>query len=251
MYSDDTIDEVLRQFAAGTSLNSIARSTGISRRTLSNWRAGRRPSPELCHWLPLVRPADVARDTPSEYAYLLGLYLGDGHLVEYQRNCWALRLAMDSAYPCLISSAQKAMIACRGGGKASTRCVPGSRCVIVTSYSKSWPELFPQHGPGRKHERLIFLVRWQQQLSRSHARELIRGLIHSDGCRFTARQRIGGRTYEYDRYGFENHSDGIRQIFVDHLDQLGIAWTQPRPTMIQIARREAVARLDSFVGPKR
>jgi hypothetical protein len=34
------------------------------------------------------------------------------------------------------------------------------------------------------------------------------------------------------------------------LDQLGVAWRFSRPTTISEARREAVARLDEFVGPK-
>jgi hypothetical protein len=247
VYSDEAINSVLREFKAGTSLNSIARSTGISRRSLARWRAGHRP---LGCEAP-IGPNEVATSAPAEYAYLLGLYLGDGHLVESQRDCWALRLALDAAYPEIIEGAKAAMLACRGRGKASGRQVPGSNCVIVTSYSKAWPGLFPQHGPGKKHERLIVLEPWQEQLTRTYARDLIRGLIHSDGCRYTAKQRVGGRIYEYDRYGFENHSDGVRLIFINHLDLLDVAWTRPRRTLIQIARREAVARMDTFVGPKR
>jgi hypothetical protein len=34
------------------------------------------------------------------------------------------------------------------------------------------------------------------------------------------------------------------------LDQLGVAWRYSRPKTISGARREAVARLDEFVGPK-
>ena len=30
----------------------------------------------------------------------------------------------------------------------------------VKSYSKHWPCLFPQHGPGRKHGRPIVLEEW-------------------------------------------------------------------------------------------
>jgi hypothetical protein len=34
------------------------------------------------------------------------------------------------------------------------------------------------------------------------------------------------------------------------LDRLGIGWRMCRPNMLSVARREAVARLDEFVGPK-
>jgi len=50
---------------------------------------------------------------------------------------------------------------------------------------------------------------------------------------------------------FSNRSRDIHAIFSDHLNQLGIAWRWSSDHTISIARREAVARLDAFVGPKR
>ena len=34
------------------------------------------------------------------------------------------------------------------------------------------------------------------------------------------------------------------------LDQLGIAWRLPKHNTVSVARREAVAALDEFIGPK-
>jgi hypothetical protein len=45
-------------------------------------------------------------------------------------------------------------------------------------------------------------------------------------------------------------SGDIRGIFTDALDLLGIAWRQNRFNSISVARAEAVAALDEFVGPK-
>jgi hypothetical protein len=84
-----------------------------------------------------------------------------------------------------------------------------------------------------------------------HAEELVRGLIHSDGCRFVANQRIGDRIYSYSRYCFSNRSADIMGIFCDHLDLLGVSWTLSDPEQAQIARNESVRVLDAFVGPKR
>jgi hypothetical protein len=56
-------------------------------------------------------------------------------------------------------------------------------CTEVYSNSKHWPCLFPQHGPGKKHDREIKLEPWQQALVDIDPRPLIEGLIHSDGCR--------------------------------------------------------------------
>jgi hypothetical protein len=81
-----------------------------------------------------------------------------------------------------------------------------------------------------------------------------RGLFHSDGCRAINRVRRplkdGDRWYEYPRYLFENHSADIHRLCGQALDRLGVAWRFSRPTTISVARHDAVARLDEFVGPK-
>lgn len=115
---------------------------------------------------------------------------------------------------------------------------------------------FPQHGPGKKHLRPIVLQPWQESLTTRHPRELIRGLIHSDGARCVNRfstELPSGRiaTYEYVRYFFTNYSDDIRGIFCRHCELLGIRWTQSSFKNISIAHRSSVALLDGFVGPKR
>jgi hypothetical protein len=57
------------------------------------------------------------------------------------------------------------------------------------------------------------------------------------------------KRYTYPRYEFSNESADIKRIFTDALDQLGIAWRVMNRKSIS-ARREAVAALDAFVGPK-
>jgi hypothetical protein len=124
----------------------------------------------------------------------------------------------------------------------------------VISSSRHWPCLFPQHGPGEKHQRTIELARWQQQMVAERARDFARGLFHSDGCRFTSRVRRplpgGDRWYEYPRYMFTNESRDILGLCGQALDHLGVSWRFSRRNTISVARREAVARLDEFVGPK-
>jgi hypothetical protein len=130
----------------------------------------------------------------------------------------------------------------------------GAACVNVEANTVHWKCVFPQHGPGMKHTRPIILEPWQRDLVKQDPRPLVRGLIHSDGCRITnwTEKTAGGVTkrYTYPRYFFSNVSDDIRGIFTDALDRLGIAWKQNRWNSISVARREAVAALDEFVGPK-
>lgn len=101
-----------------------------------------------------------------------------------------------------------------------------------------------QHGPGRKHLRPIKLADWQQQIVEEVPGPLLRGLIHSDGCRIIARECQDGRVRYARRYSFS------KRIFCDACDLLGIRWTRPNARSIAIYRLASVARMDEFVGPK-
>ncbi|HEX2057164.1 MAG TPA: hypothetical protein VHI71_02240 [Actinomycetota bacterium] len=113
-------------------------------------------------------------------------------------------------------------------------------------YSKHWFCLFPQHGPGRKHQRRIVLSDWQEAIVQRDPEALVRGLIHSDGCRVEANDR----GHVSIRYHFSNKSDDIKRIFCQALDRLEIPWTRPSDRDIAIYRKAATLRLDEFVGPK-
>jgi hypothetical protein len=62
--------------------------------------------------------------------------------------------------------------------------------------------------------------------------------------------RSGDRWYTYPRYLFVNESADIRALCGEVLELLGVSWRYSKPNTISVARREAVARLDEFVGPK-
>jgi hypothetical protein len=188
------------------------------------------------------------------YAYLLGIYLGDGYLAFTGRS-WQLVISLDSAYPGIVDECATAIRASSPGVSAHVRTVRGTNTVRIDSGSKSWPELFPQHGPGRKHERSIVLADWQLTVVRRHTALFIRGLIHSDGCRSVNRFKTklpSGRIaeYAYPRYFFTNASADIRTLFCDACDRLGIRWTRSNARNISVAHRPSVALLDTIVGPK-
>jgi hypothetical protein len=91
------------------------------------------------------------------------------------------------------------------------------------------------------------LARWQRFYAEEYAADLLRGLIPSDGCRFTNQGRDGWRA---PRYSFSNRSADVRRIFCDACDVLGLRWTAA-PDTIYISRKADVARMDEFIGPKR
>ena len=101
--------------------------------------------------------------------------------------------------------------------------------VILCLYHGHLGCLFPQAGPGKKHERWRFL----------------RGCIRSDGCVFV--NRTG--PYEYVSYEFSNLSSDIVELFVGTCERLGL---RPRryPRYVRLYRRDDVALLLREVGAK-
>ena len=193
----------------------------------------------------------------AAYAYLLGLYLGDGHISHYSgHRVPTLMITCAEAWPGLIDDCKQAMRAVFPHNAVCHNRRTGCRDVKV--YSKHLHCLFPQHGPGKKHERRIALDPWQQEIVDAHPWEFIRGLIHSDGCRITnwTTRLVGGerKRYEYPRYFFSNKSDDIRKLLTDTLDKVGVEWTTlargSDPFNISIARKASVALMDIHVGPK-
>lgn len=123
--------------------------------------------------------------------------------------------------------------------------------MVLTSYWRAWLCLFPQHAPGRKHARRILLEPWQETLIERATPAFLRGLIHTDGWRGQNKVHVKGRGYSYPRYQFSNRSDDIRRLFTDACDRMGVDWRPWGRYHVSVARRDAVARLDTWIGPKR
>jgi hypothetical protein len=250
MRTRQEVERVLALHAAGLNGCEIARRTAIPRGTVKGWLTGHAPDFDrpitprgrggtcpVCRGEPVALPQTAC-------TYLLGLYLGDGCLSAHPRSVYRLRITCANAYPELMRRCELAM----------TKVLPNKvgrvvrqGCTDVYSFSKHWICLFPQHGPGRKHERKIELTAWQQELIDRDPRPLLEGLLHSDGCR--VRNRVNGTAYP--RYHFSNRSADIRAIFGRACDALGIQWRPHNPVSLSVARRGSVALLDEFVESKR
>lgn len=156
----------------------IARVLGVPR-SLCGWRHGRGSRyHRLLHCAnPSWRPTH-----PRTCCYLLGAYLGDGCIVVNRRGAASLAIVLDSTHPAIIEEIRTAMKL-----TLSSTPVPSfphrGRATILKANHPALPFAFPQHGAGRKHKRRIELTDWQLELTERHPRELLRGLIHSDGWR--------------------------------------------------------------------
>ncbi|MBB5779832.1 helix-turn-helix domain-containing protein [Nonomuraea jabiensis] len=252
MYDLAVRDDTLRLLASGLSIGETRRQTGVSTNTIRRWRD--RPVTDS----PLIRTCARCASLPQtpapadSYIHLLGLYLGDGHIVACPKGVYLLSIYCDDRWPGLIEEATITMAHVMPTSVISRRHRNG--CTEVKSLSKHWPHLFPQHGPGKKHERPIVLEPWQREIVSAHPGRFVRGLIHSDGWRGTNRVRrdlpSGVRWYEYPRYHFKNESPDILALCGEALDLLGVAWRFNNRNELSVARREAVELLDLHVGPK-
>ncbi|MEH0543690.1 helix-turn-helix domain containing protein [Streptomyces sp. B21-105] len=236
----------------------VARHFDIPLGTVSYWKHMDRAKRGECPGrTPPPCPRCEGELASPPYSYLLGLYLGDGHIIQNRAmRVPSLSISCADVHPGLMDECEDAM---RAVFPANSVCrVRRKGCHEVKLYSKHLWCLFPQHGPGKKHERAIVLEPWQQAIVDEHPWEFIRGLIHSDGCRitnWTTRIVAGERKrYEYPRYFFTNVSDDIRRLFTDTLEKLDIEWTHctrnGNPYNISVAKKAHVALLDAHVGPK-
>jgi hypothetical protein len=233
--------------AEGVPFTEIHRRLGLSRNTVACWLYNRRSANiKIDKRCPRCDHPCRQIDDPRAYAYLLGQYLGDGHLLTTQRVP-LLTVTCDLRYPGLIHEVSHAIEAC---GARTVGYQERVGCISVRAHWTHWPCLFPQHGPGVKHLRKIELANWQCEVVAAEPQRFLRGLFHSDGSRFINRVVRNGKTYTYPRYTFVNESADIMVMCRRTLDAVSIGWRMCRPNMLSVARREAVARLDEFVGPK-
>ncbi|MEU5578002.1 helix-turn-helix domain-containing protein [Streptomyces huasconensis] len=245
--------ELLRQ---GLANRTVAELLNVPRGTIGWWLSQERKRQGITYERATDCPLCTGRPYDHEaYAYLLGLYLGDGHIISKPKQ-HHLSIFCNATQVGLIAAAEAAMKRVMPLPSVRSRYKPG--CAEVKSYTKHWTCMFPQHGPGKKHDRKIVLEPWQQEIVDTHPWEFVRGLIHSDGCRitnWTTRLVRGERKrYEYPRYFFTNKSDDIRELFTGTLDKLGITWTHctrnGNPYNISVARKADVALMDAHIGPK-
>ena len=214
----EEVQAVLALKAAGQTDREVSVNTGVPVNTIRLWRRRglTRRAARAISDIPRCPACDEEvhdfEKLPRQvYAYLLGLYLGDG-CIGRSGTSSALRIALDEAYPGIITECCDAIELVRGRRPRPRPDHRGRRCVQVDSGWKQWPCYFPQHGAGRKHLRKIELVPWQKAIVGAEPGAFLRGLIHSDGWRGVNRVHVKGRDYEYSRYQFSNRSDDIRKL---------------------------------------
>lgn len=206
-----------------------------------------------------------SEDQQKAYSYLLGFYLGDGHLA-YDRK------RKSRSYTFVITNHIEFDV-------MNQRIKDNIKCLFpnkeIATYQKCSQDrksngidikvtgiclnlLFP-HGDGRKHTRKIELTDWQNKLTEKYPQEFIKGLIESDGCRFAPRKK---QCPTYIIYQFSNCSIDIHKILQNIATRIGLKFTFRTVIREKSAKnrapsywtcfndRESFKILESFIGPK-
>lgn len=233
--------------AEGVNDCEIARRLGMPRTTVRDWRKPRyspRSGRERGICPRCWRRAPPIVFTDDDYAELLGLYLGDGHIAILPRT-QMLRISLDARYSRINDEVEALLRRCFPANRVGRQTCDAGSTAVLHVYSRHLSCLFPQAGPGKKHERAIVLESWQRERVAAAPWAFLRGCIRSDGCAFTNRT---GR-YAYLSYAFTNLSDDIRGLFVETCGLVGVD-CRPGARVVRINRRASVARLVEHVGLK-
>lgn len=224
----------------------LSKLTGIPRATIRDWLRPTYIAKNPMHLRPTTwDPGEMTPVQQATYAYLLGLYLGDGCISAHHRGVFHLRISLDNDYPQIIISCQQAIQLLFPHHTVSVYRSKDADYSEVGAYSKLWPTVFPQHGAGRKHLRKITLKRWQRRLVNLYPQQFLAGLMLSDGGRH---DRYVDK-HHYPFYQFTNMSTDIRNFFIATCKLLDVHYTTTG-YRVNIATRKAVDYVDSFLGPK-
>jgi hypothetical protein len=109
--------------------------------------------------------------SPAAYSYLLGAYLGDGHIVVFSPGSASLIITLNSTYPAIIAEVHEAVAAAFPEVGVHEFLRMGGSVTAVQANHPALPFAFPQHGPGKKHTRRIILSEWQRELTHAYPKE--------------------------------------------------------------------------------
>jgi Homeodomain-like domain len=256
MHPPEVKARALELVAQGINDCEISRRLGIPRSTIREWRRPTyvRRNPEIPRetcprcW----RHAKPMRFTPEDYSELLAVYLGDGSISTHPRT-QRLRVVLDEKYPQIIADVRSLLERCFLHNHIDE--VQAKGCVHVSLYSTHLSCVFPQHAPGRKHERAIVLEPWQREIVDAAPWPFVRGCIRTDGCAFVNRTDVHrDEPYEYLSYEFCNMSQDIVDLFVEACNRVDV-FTRVNCDRrgrcdVRINRRASVALMLENVGLK-
>lgn len=204
-------------------------------------------------------PEELNKNQQKAYSYILGQYLGDGCLSKApnfeKKQVWKLRIFTDCKHPNITNQCKNSLKLLFPNNKSTAITIYYKNkpsCNELVIYNKQLIHYFPQHDIGKKHEREIMLLPWQENIINLYPHDFIKGLFHSDGCRFISNNRI--------IYQFTNCSIDIINLYSNILNKLNIEHRVRKKTMgkknvtqaynVFVNKKIYIPIMESFLGPK-
>jgi len=221
MYSLEVREQVIKLHHEGNNYSKISKTLNISRFIIKEWITGnkrhvRKNEDEILSsddfFKYFITNIENSEEYRKSYYYLLGQYLGDGCITEMKnKRTYRLRIACADKYPKIIEELKYCLNVIFPYNKIQE--VQSVGCKMVGIYNTNLPLIFPQHGTGKKHNRNIKLIDWQEKYLQHN--ELAKGLFHSDGCYFVnkIKNKKTLKYREYPTYWFTNCSEDLHNIF--------------------------------------
>ena len=247
MRTKEEVKQVLLLIANGKNDCEISRLLNIPRSTVKGWRHGEVPKEKESENLNIH---EYLEKRGAAYSYILGEYLGDGHITRTANGRTVkIRIFNDRKYPLINKEIEKNLSILLPLNKVSIYYI--GNCSIIYVHSNILPLLFPRSlEPGVKYKRKIFLEEWQLKIVNEYPKEFFKGLIQSDGSRY-----LISKKYNHYAYNFSNKSQDIVDYLLLVSRKLNLKPTQTvsKTGVIRIYfyKREDVAFIDTFIGPKK
>ena len=138
---------ILELHGIGCSDLRIAREVGVSRDSVRKYRVLPLPA-HKDDWLRNFSPIQQCH-----YSYILGLYLGDGCIDKTARTYRIRFFFHDTDDRGTVERLKISLRVIFPDNAISVTRKTYARCVVVSLYSNKIPNLFPQHGIGKKNSR--------------------------------------------------------------------------------------------------
>lgn len=251
MRTKEEYELVCKLYCEGYNKSQIEKETGIPRGTVKDWLKSKPKNFEKIEQDSELKKEIINnRNLHKHYSYILGLYLGDGYINKCKRT-FRIRIFLDVKYLNLNNFAKESLEKIFVNNNVNVLNSKNKSCICLSIYNSNLNELFPQNGKGKKSDRKIELEKWQKEIIVYE--DLIKGLIHSDGCFYS--EKIDDK-YNYERFMFSNKSIDLHEIFQQSCDYLKIEYDFQHKGNVKgnwqtrISKKESVKKLKQFIGTK-
>ncbi len=221
----DRFDYTKRRLIEGASIRQIGRELNVDHSTVSYWIKNDFACEMRSKQLQVEEIHEICNTKSVAYSYILGCYLGDGHISQLPRT-QRLRLFSGTAHPTIVQDQINALNILFSN-VVNHKESKTSKMEVITVHNTQLDIYFPQHDVGKKHDRDVSLKPWQQTIIDKEPECFIKGLIDTDGCLYDNGRYVkddGEKTY-LPSYQFTNKSKDILKMYTDVLDKFDIHYT--------------------------